>query len=168
MNVDNKQGLNAIIGFNNDFYHFDTMSGCGILIADDLFGSYFLSKDIKPETLGLYLKKTLRQSRVINPDEHSFFDYKKIKESYDEWVKNIIGTRGYKNKKALFKNMKHCGVRQVNDLITIRPSNHVKLEAWSGECISETDWVIIPASASDEELGHAIIEGFSRCRGRQF
>ena len=144
------------------------MSGCGILIADNLFDSYFLSKDTKPEMLGLCLKKTLGQSRMINPDNHSFFDYKKIKKSYDEWVKNIIEVRGYKNRKALFKNMKHCGVRQVNDLITIRPSNHVKLEAWSGECISETDWVIIPASASDEELGHAIIEGFSRCRGRQF
>ncbi|HDS7364692.1 TPA: CdiI family contact-dependent growth inhibition immunity protein, partial [Morganella morganii subsp. morganii] len=26
----------------------------------------------------------------------------------------------------------------------------------------------IPVSASDEELGNAVIEAFSRCKGRQF
>ncbi|MGL4277210.1 MAG: contact-dependent growth inhibition system immunity protein, partial [Morganella morganii] len=68
----------------------------------------------------------------------------------------------------LFKQMNTCNARQVGDFITIRPLNHVKLEAWSGDGISETDYVIIPVSASDEELGNAVIEAFSRCKGRQF
>ncbi|XKD94977.1 contact-dependent growth inhibition system immunity protein [Morganella morganii] len=34
--------------------------------------------------------------------------------------------------------------------------------------MSETGHVIIPASASDEELGNGIIEAFSRCKGRRF
>ncbi|HAU5617781.1 TPA: CdiI family contact-dependent growth inhibition immunity protein, partial [Morganella morganii] len=53
-------------------------------------------------------------------------------------------------------------------IIKIKPLNHIKLEAWDGDGISETDDVIIPVSASDEELGNAVIEAFSRCKGRQF
>ncbi|HDU8708498.1 TPA: CdiI family contact-dependent growth inhibition immunity protein, partial [Morganella morganii subsp. morganii] len=53
-------------------------------------------------------------------------------------------------------------------IIKIKPLNHIKLEAWDGDGISETDYVIIPVSASDEELGNAVIEAFSRCKGRQF
>nr|WP_052697377.1 contact-dependent growth inhibition system immunity protein [Morganella morganii] len=64
--------------------------------------------------------------------------------------------------------MNTCNARQVDDLITIKPSNHIKLEAWDGDGISETDYVIIPVSASDEELGNAVIEAFSRCKGRLF
>ncbi|MDU0991923.1 MAG: contact-dependent growth inhibition system immunity protein [Morganella morganii] len=168
MNQNTEQGLNARIGFNGDFYHIDTMSGHGILIVDNLFESCLLSKDTTAEMLGLCLKKCLKQSRIVDPGNYDFFDYKKVKERYEEWIKNIIQLRGYKNKKTLFKQMNTCNARQVDDLITIKPSNHIKLEAWDGDGISETDYVIIPVSASDEELGNAVIEAFSRCKGRLF
>ncbi len=168
MNQSTEQGLNARIGFNGDFYHVDTMSGHGILIVDNLFESCLLSKDTTAKMLGLCLKKCLKQSRIVDPEDYDFFGYEKVKGRYEGWIKNIIKLRGYKNKKSLFKQMNKCNARQVGDLITIRPLNHVKLESWSGDGISETDYVIIPVSASDEELGHAVIEAFSRCKGKQF
>ncbi|WP_025154822.1 contact-dependent growth inhibition system immunity protein [Morganella morganii] len=168
MDQSTEQGLNAKIGFNGDFYHVDTMSGHGILIVDNLFESCLLSKDVTPEMLGSCLKKSLKQSRIVDPGNYDFFDYKKVKERYEGWIKNIIKLRGYKNKKSVFKQMNKCSIVQLDDLITIRPLNHVKLESWSGDGISETDYVIIPVSASDDELGYAVIEAFSRCKGRQF
>ncbi|WP_420178086.1 contact-dependent growth inhibition system immunity protein, partial [Morganella morganii] len=89
-------------------------------------------------------------------------------ENYKENIVKLMRLCGYKNKKLLFKKMNKCLVRQVGNIIKIKPLNHIKLEAWDGDGISETDDVIIPVSASDEELGNAVIEAFSRCKGRQF
>ncbi len=46
------------------------------------------------------------------------------------------------------KNMKKVGIHLVNDVITIRPSFHEKLEAWSGNRINESDYVVLPADSS--------------------
>lgn len=46
--------------------------------------------------------------------------------------------------------------------------NHIEPEARDGDGISETDYVMIPVSASDEELGNAVIGALSRCKGRPF
>ena len=165
--VDNKE-FKVAVDFNGDYYYFVTLFDYGLWLPDYTLDPIVLTKEAEAIDLGASLKKAFSRSETTDTKSSYIFDHQENKINYEKNTKKIMALGGYKNKKALFKNMRHCGVRQVNDLITIKPSNHVKLEAWSGECISETDWVIIPASASDEELGHAIIEGFSRCRGRQF
>ncbi|MEN3753899.1 contact-dependent growth inhibition system immunity protein [Mangrovibacter sp. SLW1] len=43
--------------------------------------------------------------------------------------------------------MNKCGIHLVNNVITIRPSYHEKLEAWSGNRISESGYVVLPADS---------------------
>ena len=70
---------------------------------------------------------------------------------------------GYKTKRALFKDMKKCSIESNRGQITIRPSYHEKLEAWSGKGVSESDYVIIPSGSSPSDVGAALRLAFSRC-----
>ncbi|MNE50988.1 hypothetical protein D3C80_1455890 [compost metagenome] len=72
---------------------------------------------------------------------------------------------GYRTKRALFKNMKKAGIHLVNDVITIRPSFHEKLEAWSGNRINESDYVVLTAGSSPTDIGAGLRLALSRCKG---
>ncbi|MEX6278755.1 contact-dependent growth inhibition system immunity protein [Providencia hangzhouensis] len=39
-----------------------------------------------------------------------------------------------------------------------------KLETWTGDGFTKDDYIVLPDSVSDEELGEAIKEAISRCR----
>ncbi|EEU1774406.1 hypothetical protein EC162594_03794 [Escherichia coli O145:H28] len=56
-------------------------------------------------------------------------------------------------------------IHLVNDVITIRPSFHEKLEAWSGNRINESDYVVLPADSSPTEIGSGLRLALSRCKG---
>ncbi|MCT7051686.1 contact-dependent growth inhibition system immunity protein, partial [Salmonella enterica] len=49
--------------------------------------------------------------------------------------------------------------------ITIRPSFHEKLEAWSGDRISETDNVVLAVDSTPAEIGAGLRLALSRCKG---
>ena len=51
----------------------------------------------------------------------------------------------------------------MNDLITISPNHHEKLEAWSGNGFTKADNDVIPANSSPAEVGAAFRVVFSRC-----
>ncbi|MBP9693427.1 MAG: CdiI family contact-dependent growth inhibition immunity protein [Alphaproteobacteria bacterium] len=61
--------------------------------------------------------------------------------------------------------MKSCGINLDQGLITIRPSHHEKLEAWSGEGIDKRDYVNIPHDSEPSQIGAALRLAFSRCTG---
>ncbi|EPS9462270.1 CDI system immunity protein CdiI-o11, partial [Escherichia coli] len=46
-----------------------------------------------------------------------------------------------------------------------RPSFHEKLEAWSGNRINESDYVVLPADSSPTEIGSGLRLALSRCKG---
>ena len=140
----------------------------GLLIPDYIFGDIIIPVDAEIDNIGLSLRKVLTKNKDDDSGNNYIFDHKLNKENYKENVVRLMGLCGYKNKKSLFKKMNKCLVKQVGNVIEIKPLNHIKLEAWDGDGISETDDVIIPVSASDEELGNAVIEAFSRCKGKQF
>ncbi|ROJ32992.1 hypothetical protein BFD15_06255 [Morganella morganii] len=139
-----------------------------MLIPDYLFGNIIIPGDAVISSVGISLRQVLKKNEDINPEENYIFDHKLNKENYEDNIKKLMGLCGYKNKKSLLKKMNKCLVRKVGNVIEIKPLNHIKLEAWDGDGISETDDVIIPISASDEGLGNAVIEAFSRCKGKQF
>ncbi|EKD5558770.1 CdiI family contact-dependent growth inhibition immunity protein, partial [Escherichia coli] len=56
-------------------------------------------------------------------------------------------------------------IHLVNDVITTRPSFHEKLEAWSGNRINESDYVVLPADSSPTEIGSGLRLALSRCKG---
>jgi hypothetical protein len=53
--------------------------------------------------------------------------------------------------------MKHCAVDQSAGVITIRPTYHEKLEAWSGDGIDKSQYVQIPENALPQEVGQSVL-----------
>ncbi len=149
---------------NRDFILVETWSGYRGPAYDPDGKRIFLSTDANDLTLGQAVLEALGPSRVIDVKEIPvFFDYEKCQEIYKKWIESLMQRFGYKTKKALFKNMNKCGIEMVDGKITIDPSHHEKLEGWSGTGNKGSDYVIIPADSTPEEIGAALRLAFSRC-----
>lgn len=164
-NKDQDYWANAFV--TNDFLNIETYSGLGITRRDPLFPSRLLPLDIGDKSLGEKILQALFDSRTLTElaDRVEFFDLEKGKEKYAIWIAMLMEKYGYKTKRALFKNMKKCGIHLVNNQITIRPSYHEKLEAWSGARINESDYVVLPVDSSPDEIGAGLRLALSRCKG---
>lgn len=151
----------------NEFLVIETYSGLGMTGRDPLYPSHLLLPHIDDKSLGEEILQALFDSRTLTElaDRVEFFDLEKGKEQYAGWIAMLMEKYGYKNKRALFKNMKKCGIHLANNVITIRPSFHEKLEAWSGSKISEADYVVLPADSSPSEIGAGLRLALSRCKG---
>lgn len=75
----------------------------------------------------------------------------------------LINKYGYKTKRSLFKDMSHCIIHYVNEIITISPMRHEKLEAWAG--LEQSEHVILSADNSPAEIGAGLRLALSRCKG---
>lgn len=155
----------ASIKFNNDFIFIETYSGYFNCLPDPEGKRFFLSPSSAGDELGKSILEALAVSRMINPKEMpEFFDFRgRVATQYNEWVADTMMRFGYKTKRALFKGMKSCSVDEVDGVITIHPSHHEKLEAWSGKGITEEDYVVIFSNLPLNEVGMALRLAFSRC-----
>lgn len=151
----------------NEFLSVETYSGLGMTGRDPLFPSRLLLPDVDDKSLGKEILQALSDSRTLTElaDRVDFFDLEKGKENYAAWIAMLMEMYGYKTKRALFKNMNKCGIHLVNNIITIRPSFHEKLEAWSGDRIRESDYVVLPVDSSPAEIGAGLRLALSRCKG---
>lgn len=160
-------GLNAEILFNGCVYIVSTLSVYNILEKDFDAGEHILETGCSNQFLGSAARDALNQSREIPLDEvDAFHDAEKADYRYKAWIEATIKRLGYRSKRALFDRMHRCGIRLADGVITIRPSNHDRLEGWSGEGIDEDDYVVIPEKSTPEEIGAAVRLAFTRCRGR--
>ncbi|HEN3565422.1 TPA: CdiI family contact-dependent growth inhibition immunity protein [Yersinia enterocolitica] len=154
------------VSSTKDFLSVDTYSGLGMVGRDPLFPPNLLPPDTDDQTIGEAVLIALSNSRTLSLEESAdFFDLEKGKEQYAAWIAMLMERYGYKTKRALFKDMKRCSIHCLNDVITISPSRHEKLEAWSGRGIKESDHVVIPADSIPEEIGAALRLALSRCKG---
>ncbi|MEA9393596.1 contact-dependent growth inhibition system immunity protein [Acerihabitans sp. TG2] len=152
----------------NEFLNVETYSGLGMTGRDPLFPSHLLLPDVDDKSLGKAILQALSDSRILTElaERVEFFDLEKGKEKYAVWIAILMEKYGYKTKRALFKNMKKYGIHLVNNIITIRPSFHEKLEAWwSSDRISESDYVVFSADSSPAEIGAGLRLALSRCKG---
>ncbi|EQC1922680.1 CDI system immunity protein CdiI-o11, partial [Escherichia coli] len=137
MSFNKDQDYWANIFVTPDFLSVETYSGLGMTGRDPLFSPRLLQPDVDDKSLGEAILQALSDSRTLDvlEDRVAFFDLEKSKEQYAAWIATLMEKYGYRTKRALFKNMKKVGIHLVNDVITIRPSFHEKLEAWSGNRI---------------------------------
>ena len=151
---------------NSDFICVETYSGYRSSALDPEGKQHLLAPDASDELLGLAVQDSLSHSRFLPVEAvPAFFGYRAVAHRYVEWVKALMERYGYKTKRALFKNMKTCGIECCSGVITIRPTNHEKLEGWSGEGISKDDFVIVPEDNPPAVIGAALRLAFSRCIG---
>jgi len=159
-----KQGRRAEVLCNRDFICVETYSGRGLLARDPQGAQHLLPSDAPDDALGSAVMDALTHSRFLSLEEYRlFFDHKKTQERYAAWVTRLMKQYGYRNKRALFADMKNCAIECRDPTIIIRPTHHEKLEAWSGEGISESDYVVISAGSDPAALGAALRTGLRRC-----
>ena len=157
---------------NGDFICVETESGYRSTRRDPKGAQYLHALDVDDEHLGLSVADAIGRSRWVlgAPREGSadpsdveydseFYDHKKLRERYLAWIENLMQHYGYKTKKALFKDMKHCSIERKLGTLTISPSHHEKLEAWSGT----GEAVVIPDTSTPAEIGAALRLALSRC-----
>ena len=82
---------------------------------------------------------------------------------YIQWLTAFMQRHKYKTQKALFNNMLHCHILCRSDILTISPTNHNRLDGWSGEGVPADSDVILQANSSPESIGAALRLCFSRC-----
>lgn len=161
---------------NKDFVSIKTFSGYRSSQADPQGVEHFFSPDVADKELGFAVLDALAHSRFVLPEprkdvwihpeatfDMELYDYNLTNQRYDQWVGSTLERYSYKTKRALFKDMKKCSIESNRGQITIRPSYHEKLEAWSGKGVSESDYVIIPSGSSPSDVGAALRLAFSRC-----
>lgn len=151
---------------NKDFLIISTYSGLGKTKRDPIFPTHLLSPNVGDEELGKIILQALSDSRTLAELEErvAFFDLEKGKEQYAAWIAMLMGKYGYKSKKALFKDMKNCGIHCVNGIITISPTRHEKLEGWGREKGDGIEDVILPTTSSPAEIGAGLRLALSRCK----
>ncbi|MDE1497342.1 CdiI family contact-dependent growth inhibition immunity protein [Xenorhabdus bovienii] len=158
------QGLNAVISFNGDFYYVRTLSGYRLLVADHEAETLYFPEDTTDKALGNAVKQALSKSRLVDPEDDDFFHRDMIEARSKKWVAEVMEKWGYKTKRALFKNMNKCFIQQLEGKLTITPEAHEKLETWGVKGMSDDCNIILADNVTDEELGKAIKEAFTRCK----
>ncbi|HCU0904545.1 TPA: CdiI family contact-dependent growth inhibition immunity protein, partial [Proteus mirabilis] len=109
----------------------------------------------------------LIKSEQIKGNSDKFNQMYNDKKTYQDWIKKIIKEYNYKNKTALFNNMNRCSLELTDDEITISPLNHLRMDHWVGEGISDSAIITLKANCSDEVLGASIKKAFTRCISRK-
>ena len=166
MKFNQNQDYWASCYWNNEFLSIETMSGLGRFGDDSLFPPHLLPPDADDKSIGEAVLIALSNSRTLSLEEYSdFFNLEKSQEKYVAWIAMLMEKYGYKTKRALFKDMKNCSIHCINDVITISPTRHEKLEAWGGTGRGGSDKVILSVNSSPAEIGAALRLALSRCKG---
>lgn len=166
MNTVPDNGKNSTIRFDGEHFIIVTQSGYRSLRMDFSVEDYILMASITDEELGFKAVSAARAGRVVTPGDAEFYDPEKSKIRYDAWVEKNVKALKFKSRRAFFKNQNNCGFNIKDAVITIKPSNHEKNDAWSGDGIKEEDKVKLPESSSYEDIGAAIRLAFTRCKSR--
>ncbi|MBX9000917.1 CdiI family contact-dependent growth inhibition immunity protein [Klebsiella aerogenes] len=166
MTFNKEQDYWASCYYTVEFLLIETQSGLGMVGSDPIFPPHLLQANADDESVGITILAALSNSRTLSMEEYrSFFDLEKGKQQYAAWTAMLMEKYGYKTKKSLFKNMKHCSIHCVNGVITISPSRHEKLEAWGGTGCGGRDKVILSVESSHAEIGAGLRLALSRCIG---
>jgi hypothetical protein len=148
----------------NEFISINTCSGYRRSARDPQGILVFYEVSVRDEELGEGLLQALAASRFLSLTEvGSFFEPKAIERNYEDRVARSMQRYGYKTRRELFKGMKHCMIARVDGVVTIKPSKHEKLEAWSGTGIGETAHEHVGANASPVDVGAALRRCFAKC-----
>ncbi|MGW8308723.1 MAG: contact-dependent growth inhibition system immunity protein [Achromobacter pulmonis] len=150
---------------NNEFIFLETYSGYWNFLPDSEGKKCLLPPSSSDAELGLAAVEALCASRQIDPkNDPKFFDIAgRVVPQYKKWVAEMMERFEYKTKRCMFKDMKSCSVELMGDSLVMQPSHHEKLEAWSGEGLTEKDYVILAADSSPKQVGAALRLTFTRC-----
>jgi hypothetical protein len=150
---------------NREILTVDSRSGYRGTVGDPLGVQHDFCADVDNGILGSALLDCLAHSRFLDEPElrAELFHPEAVQRSYATWVERLMEFGSYKTRRALFKQMMSCSIKQEEDTITITPSHHEKLEGWSGMGFTDADNVVISASEPPAVIGAALREALRRC-----
>lgn len=161
---------------NKEFLCIQTYSGYGSSQADNKGAMHLLTPDASDEEIGEAILDALSKSRFVLPEprkdvwihpeatfDRDLYDLESMMKRYNAWVAKLMVLYRYKTKRALFKEMKSCNVKNKLGVLEITPSRHEKLEAWSGDGFTDADNVVIAANSTPAQIGSALRLVFMRC-----
>jgi hypothetical protein len=157
----------ADIVSNGDFIKVQTYSDLGLSTLDHLAPAHVLAPDASDEDLGHALLAALSLSRLLDFDDPAYTD-EVVEERYKEWIHDMMKSYGYKTERALFRKMDTCGAMIRDGVLTIRPSYHYALGGWSGDFITEEDYIKIPENSPATAVGAALRLALGRCKTKGF
>ena len=146
--------------------------GITCTIIGDLIGSAQkkLPHPFDNLTLGLAVKTCLENSKELTvpewdekygTDDKAF--YESMAKKIDERDAETIQEYGFKDEKALYKNMMRCTIWEFDDTeLEIRSSFHERLEVWDSGDFK----VKIRYDSPDEILGATVRYALAKCRGK--
>lgn len=157
--------IHATIYANPDFLLIEACAGFRRVARNPYEKSHLLEPSAECSQIGSALLDALARYKQLSQSEiATFFDLTRVERDYAEWVANLKDQFGYETKKALFQQMKHCLVRADDRAITVCPTRHEKLEAWSGTGTKGDDNVIAELGASPDIVGRAVLLALERCQ----
>jgi hypothetical protein len=156
----------AAIEANTSLVALSTCSGFRSTVDDPLGERLMVArKEATFEWLGAGLLKCLAASRVLATDEQrkELYGLENLKRNYEKRVAELMAFAGVQTRRTLFREMHSCSVTLADGEITIKPSLHEKLEAWSGLTGGDANNVRVAAAEPPEVIGAAVIEALKRC-----
>ena len=154
----------ATVYFNDDLYQFITMSQGMLDFADPDVSPQILMPTATAAELGSALRLALSKSRHVTvPEFREILKSGIVQKNAKERQALIMQQYGYKNRKAMMRKMACCWITADSAKIEIKPTHHKNIDGYSGISNDGPEILYIDTNSTDEELGAALKEGFSRC-----
>ena len=155
----------ACVYKNERFYSIQTYSGYGLMCGDFRAKEHVLLADASDQALGHAIWDALSQSRIVQPkDDPELWDNDLAKQRVQVWNKQMMQRFGYKTRGAMFRHLKNCGISLRDGMIQIRPSKRERSgNLYSGTGLGGADYVYIPETSTEAEIGASLRLALSRC-----
>ncbi len=104
-----------------------------------------------------------KSKRVTTAEFQEIFKSGLVQKISKERDAAIMQRYGYKTRKSLLRKMACCWITADDEKIEIKPTHHKNIDGYSGISNDGPEIIFVAANISDEQLGVALREGFSRC-----
>lgn len=151
---------------NNEFLLVTSIIRGMIGMTDPDQDFVFNKVDITDSYFGKLVKEKLDESREVSLQEfQAIFNSEKMKGLQKNLEEEMKKRYGYKNKKAIYKDMSFLSLEQDDLYITISPLHQDSLDGSTGISLPDNSPLEFKydKNISDEELGKAIRQALTYC-----
>jgi CDI immunity protein len=152
----------AAFGSNGKLYNIETYSGYRSRALDDRGNSSILPMSANAIEIGTALRAALDASRMLPaPEIYKFMELDNLYRRGNAREVELMAFHGCTTRQTLLKRMMNVDLVQTGGKVSISSSIKRGLDAYEGDGLPP---IVLPETASDEELGVAALEALARCR----
>jgi hypothetical protein len=152
---------------NEKYYVFKTYKGYHAAVVDLEIEFIVLDVASHPIAIGSATRLCLSQSRTQSIAEIVASNLAVSAKLYEARISELTVGLGYASANEFYYSAMMCGVALGEREITIKPMVHEKINAWGRQKADAIADILVPSTASDEELGAELLRGFMNCKSRK-